>query len=313
LAVGLLQGKATANIAITFPPLRKTEQGALPFARGPSHGVILYGFTDDTKSELHTLNIASGEDRMLFVTPEIVHDAVWDADNGRAIFVELSRATRKPAGIFAVDGGAGQPRQLFEGWAQEDTTGAVVDTPLLSAIDGRLAVASCTTACEIRATQPGAAGPFRLLASGLPSRIVFGVSGVDLFMESACRAPCRATAVNLATGQVHDGPEYCEVVVPLDDAVDPVVLSDIAPNDNCGDGTYNVRATSVLTLQTWQPFHSQQPQPRLVAQGGWELPPGEFLLAQDGLIGPTGPEGGFVINARDGRAQPFPANQSSSP
>jgi hypothetical protein len=307
LAVGREQGRATADIDLTFHALRSSEQGALPFARGPSQGLVVYGWTTDAKSELHSVVVATGDDHLLYSTTNIVHDAVWDATTRTVIFTMLDRATRRPLGVFVLEAGESDPRAIFGAWQQGETRGALVHTPFLSAGDRRLAIVSCATACDVRASGPDATGPLRLIASGLPSRIVFGIAGTTLWMESACEAPCKATGIDLRTGQKLDGPEYCQVVVPLDDPVDPVVLTDVAPNGSCSQGAYDVRTTSAITMDSWQPVHAEPAGPRLVVHDAWELPRGLFLLAEDGVVGPLGPEAGLVVNARDGQTQSFPA------
>jgi hypothetical protein len=256
---------------------------------------VLYGYTSAEGSQLHWLSALTGEDRVLFETTEIVHDAVWEPATGRAVFVLLGRASRQPIGIFQTDLSGAPPRQLSQGWTfASDDGSSLSHVLLLSTRERRLAVVSCAAAgCELRVGRDVALPtPPAVVASGLPDRVVFGLAGGRLLMGSVCAPPCAATAVDLTTGQRSDAGLYCHTAVAIDDPAEPVLVSDVTERGTCPDRGYEVRATSLASGRTWQPYVSSTEEPKLAPPSGWELPRGWVLLGPVGQV--ASPEAGAV-------------------
>lgn len=283
---GTFDGVVTSSIQKSFPPLTPAIKlrGALPFARGPVEGVVLYGFTDAAHSELHSVSIATGEDRLLIQTTDVIHDASWDAETGMATYIVLRRSDRQPAGIFQVGLSGAEPESRSLGWGLAPNDRGSVSHRLMVTQAGGIAVISCALSiCEVRAATD-AFEPIRLVASQVPDRDVFGVAGDELIMGSACTPACPATAIDLTTGAVSPSASYCETAVLLVDEANAILVSDVAPTGECPSGGYVIRATDLNDGRTWRPYESRDSAAALVPQPGWELPSGWLLLARDGQI-----------------------------
>ncbi len=276
LRVGTFDGVVAKSIVKSFPALTPASQlrGALPFARGPSAGTILYGFTDAEHSELHWLSASTGEDRLLVNTKEIVHDAAWDARSNTADFVLLRRSDRQPTGIFEVGLSGAAPVSRSVGWAFAPTDHGEVSHQLLLTDKGGTVVVSCASErCEVRATTK-ATDPIRLIATDVPDRDVYGIAGDALIMGSACTPACPATAIDLVDGHQTPSARYCQSAALIESGNAPVLVSDVAIDATCPTRGYAVRATDLDTGQATQPYEAEDPLLQLVPRPGWELPIG---------------------------------------
>lgn len=288
------------HISVPFErPVRPASEmtRALPFVSQPRAGRFTYGFFDGTGSELHLVDIASGDDRTIASGTVIYHSADQDA-SGTVFAILLDTASRTELGIYQISEGA-DPRQIVA--PRELPFAALQGSTLRVAPSGeRLMTADCSfSSCTLRVYDTLLGIEIGMLAIG--NSTIVGVTEEAIGLAEPCWFQCPRQIVaikSLTSDQI--GLSCGAAVLSILDGRDVIVSGSDGDCSANGDrliaqwpdrGRREVGSAQAEGLQLVQPS----------PYDGLELPPGSVVLTEDGTLGVGGPEALLNIGTRQAR------------
>jgi hypothetical protein len=327
IEVGTLGAGVVATIDV---PMQVVDPNALVFPMrsviGPRNGLVVTVEGDGAEAVLWSIDAASGEERELARTADVIVDAVF-ATGTSVVFLTVNPRTGAFTGAWRVDAAAPDGPEPVEGLlaAAEIQLAArsVGHTRLFASPTGDVvAVQHCTAAgaCVIRALNvvDGTRYEQPLAAADEP----MGLAGERVFLRPVCMAECAGELLDLASGERAPVPEagtllfFEQTVVAMEGG--PVLVTQLSGHTTPMQGpaqppTYVV--TRLADATTAAPVAVALGSMRIVSaqsyELGIELPPGWFAVMGAPPVAPgeapNVPLKVFAVSAADGSLVPLPA------
>jgi hypothetical protein len=235
---------------------------------------------------LGLLSAATGDDRLLAETDDIIHAAAFGPDDD-VYFLTLSPDALTESGIFRLSLGGGPPRLVvMTGQARSRD----VAKELAVAPDGSaVAVVDCSEGTCWTRGYDLASGRQRWSAATAGGSVV-GADTAGLLLARQCEEPCAVTKLDWLTGPGTAVGRTCVAAVAVPAQAGTALVTDVAPSGRCRSADYEVVAY-------------------VPVPGGFVSPVAGFptrertLVARDGQIGFELPPGWVVVGPR---GAPFP-------
>ena len=273
--------------------LRLAGRGALAgielppesFGAGPFGESVLVGADDGRASTVRLVSPASGCDRVLIHSDQLVRRATIDRARRLLITFRLDRAQRTDQGVWAAPLDAPDTAQVLLPplpMSDDDLArfGPTFATDLLWSQNGeRLVVQSCGEwQCRFRIVEPASGQTWTLAGDGLGDAI--GLDGDHLVTSAACGGmPCPVVRTDIATGEQVELVEAAGPATMTRLRGDPVVAADLVDGLAIVDLATGAARTLMLPATI--------PGLRLAVgggSGGLGLPPGWIGLAAEGRL-----------------------------
>lgn len=262
--------------------------GGIPFAFGPvAAGEVGYGLWTGQASELRAVTSATGADRLLLKSLEVVHAAAFDREAGNLYYIGLDPQDRLNARLMRAAIPGGRPIMIAELPPEETST--QVDLRVIVSADGRwVMVVDCRVQCVAlgypsgRGAADAAAEPeWTVTVDGYDA---LGATDAVFFAGQACGAPCELTVVALDSGDNVEGIRFCDAAVTVANSRGvSTIVSDASAEPACEAPDYG--------LYSWVDPAVGVP-PRQIAGFGTRQ---RTLVARNGPSGYDLPAGWLVV------------------
>ena len=288
LLAGTFRAGTTVTMTRDLPHLdNQSMRGGLPYVFGPiDQGEMGYGLWTGLKSEIHAVTVATGADRLLLESTDVIHSAVFDPTTSTLYYVSLHPLDRMRVALMRVSVLGGPPVKIA---ALPAATSTQVDLRLVVSPDGRWTVVlDCRLACVAlgyRTDQPvddSAWEPNWTVA--FDGYDALGISEDIFFAGQACDAPCDLTAIDVDSGHDVGAIRFCSaaLTVPSRRGMS-VIVSDSSDGRTCREPDYR--------LYSWERV-KEATAPRQIAQFGTAL---RAVVARNGASGYALPPGWLVV------------------
>lgn len=295
LVTGSFRVGTTATVTRDLPHLGNDAMlGGMPFAFGPvAAGEVGYGLWTGQASELRAVTSATGADRLLLKSLDVVHAAAFDHVAGDLYYIGLDPRVRLNARLMRAAVPGGRPVVIAE--LPSQGTSVQIDLRVVVSADGRwVTVIDCRASCRALG-YPVVRGPGDTKAEPawtvtVDGYDVLGATEDVFFAAQACGAPCELAVITLENGDKVKGIRFCDAAVTV--ATGPgvsTIVSDAAAEPACASPDY--------TLHTWADPAAEVP-PRQIAafatrqqtlvrrhgSSGYDLPPGWLVVGPHGQL-----------------------------
>ena len=311
-------------------PMQVVDPNALVFPMrsviGPRNGLVVTIGGDGGEAVLMSIDAASGEERELARTTEVVVDAVF-ATGTSVVFMTASPRTGAFTGVWRLDAAAppAQPEPVEGLIAAGDfqlAARSVGSSRLFASPGGDLvALRQCSAAgaCVIRAVNvvDGTRYEQPLRAGDEP----VGLAGERVLLRPICEAACAAELLDLASGErapmpATGNPMFLdETVIATESGA--MLVTQVSGHTMPMPGPAPMPAFVLTSLddgRTGDPIMVELESMRVVSAGsyelGIELPPGWFAVmgSAEAAAGAGGmPLNVFAVSAANGEVVPLPA------
>jgi hypothetical protein len=206
LFVGTLDGRTALHVVRPLPVTARlwVGRGSQSFGAGPFGGKVVYTVFDGSRTEVHVVDAATGQDDARATVRAAVDGAVLDASTGALYLGELDVAQRRDLGVWRLDPGSNAAEAVVPAADHAYTGPQEWGRGLFISADGsRLLVRDCEDgSCTLRAYRTSDVAQ-TASATLVGSSDVFGVTGSEAVGLLGCRgAACSVGALDLDTGRV---------------------------------------------------------------------------------------------------------------